>query len=156
MIEVSDNDVQSALWREDIIPTVAERCGLTDISNGENPSSGTWGSDRISANDLARFLYRMSMDPLVGAAAGDLDAEHRRPRHRRFRPVLRFNALTGDHGSKQGWNDPGWSPANLHSVGWTSKYFAAILQTSPTADYRTMRAASTATAALIAGACSPS
>ena len=25
MIEVSDNDVQSALWREDIIPTVAER-----------------------------------------------------------------------------------------------------------------------------------
>jgi hypothetical protein len=98
----------------------------------------------------------MSMDPLVGR---QLTTWMRNTAGRGtdgFDQSFGFNALTGDHGSKQGWNDPGWSPANLHSVGWTSKYFAAILQTSPTADYRTMRAASTAAAALIAGACSPS
>ena len=47
-------------------------------------------------------------------------------------------------------------PASLAAPGWTSTYFAAILQTSPTAGYPTMRATSTATAALVAGACSPS
>ena len=69
-----------------------------------------------------------------------------------FNQAFGFNALTGDHGSKQGWSDPGRSPVNLHSVGWTDRYFAAILQTSATATYATMRATSTRTAQLIAEA----
>ncbi len=72
-----------------------------------------------------------------------------------FNQAFGFNALTGDHGSKQGWSDPGWSPANLHSVGWTERYFAAVLQTSPTASYATMRATSTHTAQLIATVLEP-
>ncbi len=34
----------------------------------------------------------------------------------------------------------------VHSVGWTDRYFVAILQTSTTAGYDAMRAAATATA----------
>jgi hypothetical protein len=155
MIEVSDNGIQSALWDFDIIPTVADRYGLSNTSNGPDPSDGTWGSDRITATDQARFLYLMSQDPLVGphlmswmASTGPAGADG-------FNQTFGFNALAGDHGSKQGWSDPGWSPANLHSVGWTDRYFAAILQTSPTATYATMRAASTHTALLIAGVLEP-
>ena len=58
---------------------------------------------------------------------------------------------TGDRGAKQGWSDPGWEPANLHSVGWVDHFAIAILQTSPTASYATMRSTSTLTATLLAG-----
>ncbi len=67
-----------------------------------------------------------------------------------FDQYFGLNAQCGDHGSKQGWSDPGWSPANIHSVGWTERYFTAILQTSASAKYVTMRSTSTHTASLIA------
>ena len=153
LITVSDNGIQSALWEWDIIPTIAERYGLSDTSNGENASSQTWGSDRTTADDQAMFLYRMSQDPLVGPLLMAWMASTEPTGADGFDQEFGFNALTGDHGSKQGWSDPGWSPANMHSVGWTDRYFAAILQSSPTATYATMRSTSTATAQLIAGKC---
>lgn len=152
LIVNSDDDIQSALWQQDIVPTIADRFGLTNTSNGPSSSPSSWGSDRTTANDQALFLYRMSLDPEVGptlmaamAATGQTGLDG-------FNQEFGFNALAGEHGSKQGWSDPDWSPANLHSVGWTGRYFAAILQNSPTAKYATMRATSTRTARLIAEA----
>jgi hypothetical protein len=150
MIAISDNGIQSALWQWDIVPTIAERYGLTDTRNGPNSSSQSWGSDRTTANDQALFLYRMSQDPMVGPKLMAWMTATEPTGADGFNQEFGFNALTGDHGSKQGWSDPGWSPANLHSVGWTAGYFAAILQNSPSATYATMRATSTATAQLIA------
>ena len=155
MIEVSDNGIQSALWDLDIIPTIADRYGLPNTSNGPNPSDGTWGSDRITATDQARFLFLMSRDPLVGPHLMTWMASTAPTGADGFDQAFGFNVLTGEHGSKQGWSDPGWTPANLHSVGWTDRYFAAILQTSPTATYATMRASSTHTAQMIASVVEP-
>jgi hypothetical protein len=156
MIEVSDNGIQSSLWRSDIVPTIADRYGLTDTRNGPRAGAGNWGSDRTTANDQARFLHRMSQDPLVAphlmawmASAAPTGSDN-------FNQAFGFNALTGDHGSKQGWTDPGRSPVNLHSVGWTARYFAAILQNSDTATYATMRETSTHTATMIATVGEPS
>ena len=155
MIEVSDNGIQSSLWRSDIVPTIADRYGLTDTRNGPRAGAGNWGSDRTTANDQARFLHRMSQDPLVAphlmawmASAAPTGSDN-------FNQAFGFNALTGDHGSKQGWTDPGRSPVNLHSVGWTARYFAAILQNSDTATYATMRETSTHTATMIASVGEP-
>lgn len=152
MIEVSDNDIQSSLWSADIIPTITDRYLLTGTENGPNPSAATWGSDQTTANDQARFLYLMSRDPMVGPMLMNWMASTEPTGADGFNQAFGFNVLAGDHGSKQGWSDPGWNPANLHSVGWTDRYFAAILQTSATATYATMRATSTRTAQLIAEA----
>ena len=56
-----------------------------------------------------------------------------------FDQAFGLNAMTGDHGSKQGWSDSGWSPYNIHSVGWTGRFFVAILQTSYSAGSETMK-----------------
>ena len=156
MIELSDNGIQSSLWRADIVPTIADRYGLTSTRNGPRTSAGNWGSDRTTANDQASFLQRMSQDPLVAPHLMAWMASAAPKGSDDFNQAFGFNALTGDHGSKQGWTDPGRSPVNLHSVGWTGRYFAAILQNSDTATYATMRETSTHTARLIAAAGEPS
>jgi len=152
LVQESNSTVQTDLWQPDIIPTIADRYQLTGTSNSPAGSRNTWGSDQITANDVARFLYAASQDPLVGdqllvwlAGTPPTGADG-------FNQAFGFNSLTGSHGSKQGWSDPGWSPANLHSVGFTNQHFAAVLQTSSTATYATMRATSTATVTLIAAA----
>jgi len=152
MIVNSDDDIQSALWQWDIVPTIADRYGLTNTSNGPSSSPSSWGSDRTTANDQALFLYRMSLDPMVGPTLMSAMAATEQTGLDGFDQEFGFNALAGVHGSKQGWSDPDWSPANMHSVGWTGRYFAAILQNSATADYATMRATATYTAQLIAAA----
>ena len=150
LIEVSDNGVQSALWMEEIVPTIADRYGLTSTWNGPYSGPESWGSDQTTANDQALFLYRMSLDPIVAPQLMSWMAGTEPTGTDGFNQEFGFNALTGDHGSKQGWSDPDWSPANLHSVGWTARYFAAVLQNSPTATYATMRATSTQAAQVIA------
>ena len=150
MIEVSDNGVQSALWMEEIVPTIADRYGLTNTWNGPFSGPESWGSDQTTADDQALFLYRMSLDPIVAPQLMSWMAATQPTGADGFNQEFGFNALTGDHGSKQGWSDPDWSPANMHSVGWTERYFAAVLQNSPTATYATMRATSTRAARLIA------
>jgi hypothetical protein len=64
-----------------------------------------------------------------------------------------MNSLSGDHGSKQGWTDVGSAArVQIHSVGWTDRYFVAILQTSTSSDYDTMQADSTRTARAVLAA----
>jgi hypothetical protein len=152
LITESNNHIQTLLWNPDIIPSMADRYQLNNTFNSPSVSSETWGSDQITANDQVSFLYAMSQEPTVGPQLMGWMSETARTGGDGFDQFFGFNTLTGDHGSKQGWSDPGWSPANLHSVGWTERYFAAILQTSPTATYATMRSTSTATATLIATA----
>lgn len=146
MIVVSDNGIQSDLWRRDIVPTIVERYGLTSTSNANNASSRNWGSGKITANDQARFLWRMSQDPLVGPSLLEWMAASEPTGSDGFDQAFGLNAMTGDHGSKQGWSDSGWTPYNIHSVGWTGRFFVAILQTSSTASSDTMKATSTFTA----------
>ena len=150
MIVVSDNGIQSDLWRRDIIPTVAERYGLTRTTNANNASSRNWGSAKITANDEARFLWGMSQDPLVGPSLTQWMAAAEPTGSDGFDQAFGLNAMTGDHGSKQGWSDSGWSPYNIHSVGWTGRFFVAILQTSASASSATMKQGSTATAQALA------
>ena len=150
MIMTSDNGIQTDLWDYEIIPTIAGRYGLTDTSNGYAASPESWGSDLTTATDQAMFLYRMSIDPEVGPLLMTWMASTTPTAADGFDQSFGLAALTGDHGSKQGWSDPDWSPANMHSVGWTGRYFVAILQTSPTATYATMRATSTTTARSVA------
>lgn len=152
LIQESNDTVQIDLWRPDIIPTIAARYQLTGTSNSPAESPDTWGSDQITANDAATFLNTASQDPLVGPRLLAWMAGTPPTGADGFNQLFGFNALTGNHGSKQGWSDPGWSPANLHSVGFTDRYFAAVLQTSPTATYATMRSTSTTTARLITAA----
>jgi hypothetical protein len=151
MVAVSDNDVQYSLWRRDIVPTVVQRYGLTATRNAPGATEQNWGSDRSTASDLATFLLRASQDPWVGpslltwmAAAEPIGSDG-------FDQSFGVFDLAGDRGVKQGWSDPGWSPANLHSVGWTERFIIAILQSSDSATNRTMRATSTFTAKLIDG-----
>ena len=146
MIVVSDNGIQSDLWRRDIIPTVAERYGLTRTTNANNASARNWGSAKITADDEARFLWGMSQDPLVGPSLMQWMAAAEPTGSDGFDQAFGLNAMTGDHGSKQGWSDSGWSPYNIHSVGWTGRYFVAVLQTSYDAGSATMKQSSTATA----------
>lgn len=150
LIQVSDNGVQISLWDYDIIPSIVERYGLSSTRNGRNASSRTWGSDRTTADDQVRFLAAAAQDPMVGPFLLDAMADTEPEGTDGFDQDFGLNALTGVHGSKQGWSDPGWTPANLHSVGYTARYFVAILQTSPEATYATMRATATETARSLA------
>jgi hypothetical protein len=151
MIAVSDNDPQFSLWRRAIVPSVAERYGLTQTTNAPGASEENWGSDRTTANDMVTFLLRAAQDPRVGPSLLAWMARAEPTGSDGFDQSFGVFALPGDRGVKQGWSDPGWSPANLHSVGWTDRHFIAILQSSDTATYRTMRQTSTFTARLIAG-----
>jgi len=152
LITESNNGVQISLWQADIIPTIADRYQLENTYNSRSVSPNTWGSDQITADDEVTFLAAMSQDPMVGPQLMEWMSQTEPFGGDGFDQSFGLNSLTGDHGSKQGWSDPGWTPANLHSVGWTDRYFVAILQTSPTATNATMRATSTETAELIAAA----
>ncbi len=150
MIVNSDDDVQTALWQDDIVAAMADRYGLRGTQPNSTLSPNNWGSDQVTADDMATFLASMSGDPVVGpelirwmrlTASTGLDG---------FDQRFGFNALAGDHGSKQGWSDLDYYPVTVHSVGWTPRYFAAILQRSESADYATLRRTATYTARLIA------
>jgi hypothetical protein len=150
LIVQSSDGPQFALWEPDIVSSIADRYGLTGTTISARESPRTWGSDRVTARDAATFMYAASRDPLVGPLLMEWMSATAERGEDGFDQQFGLNALVGDHGSKQGWSDPGWLPANLHSVGWAERYFVAILQSSPSAPYATMRATSTATASRIA------
>ena len=153
MIINSDDGIQSTLWNTDIVPTVAARYGLANTSNGPKTGPHDWGWELITADDEAKFLYEMSNDPLVGPLLMDAMANVAETGSDGFDQEFGMNALTGDHGSKQGWTDLGSTGrVQIHSVGWTDEYFVAILQTSGSSDYDTMRADATATARAVLAA----
>lgn len=153
MIELSDDDIQSSLWRSDIVPTVAQRYGLTGTGDPTDATDGDWGSDRTTADDMVTYLLRASQDPWVGSSVLAWMAAAQPTGADGFDQDFGMFGLVG--GVKQGWSDPDWEPRNVHSVGWTDRYFVAILQTSPTASFDTLRATSTATAQLLVGPGAP-
>lgn len=152
MIEYSDDDIASALFTEDAIPSQAQRYGLTETENADNP--GKWGAAKISAHDMAVFLYRMSIDPQVGPWLMGVLAATAPNGHDGFDQFWGFNALDGDHGSKQGWGSENWTSQRnaVHSVGYTDRWFAAVLQTGGSGTYYTMHDTATRTAELIQAA----
>ena len=153
MIVESDDAIQSALWSTAIVPAMAARYGLSDTENGPRTDSQDWGWELITADDEATFLYRMANDPLVAPLLMDAMAHVQPVGADGFDQDFGLNALPGDHGSKQGWTDIGAGPPlQIHSVGWTDRYFVAILQTSDTADDDALRDQSTATATAILAA----
>lgn len=152
MIRYSDDGVASALFSSAIIPTIAARYGLGETANATNP--GHWGAARITAHDMTTFLYRMSVDPQVGPWLMGLMAQTAPNGSDGFDQAFGFNALSGDHGSKQGWGSDNWTsqPNAVHSVGYTDQWFAAVLQTGGSGTYRLMRDTATTTARLIQAA----
>lgn len=152
MIVHSNDSIESRYWTTAAVPAMATRYHLMSTSNGPKTGPDDWGWEYITANDEANFLYRASVDPVVGPFLMDAMANVAPVGADGFDQHFGFNALTGTHGSKQGWTDRNTSEAiNVHSVGWTRQYFGAILETSDSPQYDTMRADSTATARLIAG-----
>lgn len=152
MIRYSDDGIASAVFTSAAIPSVAARYGLGETANAGNP--GRWGAARITAHDTAKFLYAMSVDPAVGPWLMGLMAQTAPNGSDGFDQSFGFNALSGDHGSKQGWGSDNWTAqANaVHSVGYTDQWFGAILQTGGSGTYRLMRDTATTTARLIQAA----
>lgn len=150
LISRSDNAVQTDLWTASITPTIAGRYGLTNTTTSSSPTSRNWGSDRTTAADQARFLAAVLDEPAVGPSLSTWMRAVTPVAADGFDQHFGLAAQSGDRGAKQGWSDPGWEPANLHSVGWVGPSAIAILQTSSTADYATMRGTSTVTASLLA------
>lgn len=156
MIVHSNDRIESEYWTTAAVPAMAARYGLAHTANGAKTGPHDWGWEYITAADEATFLYRAANDPVVGPFLMDAMAKVSSVGADGFDQDFGFNSLRGDHGSKQGWTDLRSSQAiNIHSVGWTGQYFGAILETSGSPRYDTMRADSTATADLIAGLPSP-
>ena len=159
MLRFSDDATASALFTASAIPTIAAVYGMPNTSNATN-SVGYWGAARITASDVTRFLFQASRDPQVGpwlmptlalteGSGSGADAG--------FSQFYGLNALTGVHGSKQGWGcDSYWTRPTcaVHSVGYTDKYFVAILQLSDSYP-DPMRAQATATARAVQSSVAP-
>lgn len=135
MIQYSDDDTASALFSTSAIPSVASWYGLGGTTNAHgNP--GYWGAARITASDMARFMFQASRDGQVGpwllqAMAGT--AATGSGADRNWNQLYGLNALSGTRGSKQGWGcDSYWTEprCGIHSVGYTDRYFVSILQLS--------------------------
>ncbi len=156
MIVHSDDAIESEYWTTAAVPAMATRYGLPNTANGPKTGPHDWGWEYITADDEAKFLYEAANDPVVGPFLTDAMADVASVGADGFDQNFGFNSLDGDHGSKQGWTDRNTSQAiNIHSVGWTDRFFGAILQTSDSPQYDTMRDDSTRTADLIAGLQSP-
>ena len=81
---------------------MAARHQLPNSAGSAAASFETWGSDQVTANDLARFLFAASRDPAVGSLLMAWMTGTAPIGGDGFDQSFGFNALTGDHGSKQG------------------------------------------------------
>ncbi|WP_111765673.1 hypothetical protein [Nakamurella deserti] len=150
MLRVSDDSTATNLFRGDIVPSVAARYGMGSTTNATD-RVGHWGAVRITAHDMTTFLWRASQDPAVGPWLLPVMAQSAPRGSDGFDQAFGLNALSGDHGSKQGWGGDSFFtrfPYAVHSVGYTDRYFVAILQTAPTYP-DPMRATATTAAQLI-------
>lgn len=132
MIRYSDDATASAYFTSAAVPTIAARYGMGSTINATD-RVGHWGAVRITAKDMTTFLYRAAHDPQVGPWLLPVMAQVAPNGSDGFNQAFGLNALSGTHGSKQGWGDDQfWSPANevINSVGYTDKYYVAILQNS--------------------------
>ena len=150
MLRLSDDSTASALWNANIVPTIAARYGMSSTTNATD-RTGHWGAVRITAHDMTTFLYRASQDPAVGPWLIPVMAQTSPTGSDGFNQAFGLNSLSGDHGSKQGWGGDSFFTAQrnaIHSVGYTDKFFVAILETSNSYP-DPMRATSTRAAQLI-------
>ena len=132
MLRVSDDATASSLFSSNAIPTIAARYGLSDTTNATD-RAGHWGAARITAADMTQFLFRASQDSAVGPWLLPVMTQTDQFGSDGFDQGFGLNALGGDHGSKQGWGcDSFWTSPScaIHSVGFTSRSFVAVLQLS--------------------------
>lgn len=155
MIVRSDDTVANTYWTTEAVPTITARYHLTGIEN-DRDDPDRWGGTRITAEGMALFLYRMSLDPEVGPWLVPTMRETQNLGIDGYDQNFGFNALVGV-ANKQGWGSDNFSDqANaVHSVGLTQRYAAAVLQTGPVGTYRSMGVLATETAGLIAGSTPP-
>lgn len=149
MIEYSDDASESARFTYQDVPWTAARYGL---SGNTNNGPTQWGGVSITANDETLFLYEMLKDPAVGPFIGSVMSQVKQNGSDGFDQYFGFNALSGVHGSKQGWGSDNWtSQANtISSIGFTDKYVSAVLSTgADNGSYNGMGAYDTVTAQLI-------
>jgi len=132
MIRYSDDSTANAYFTSSAVPTIAARYGMRSTINATD-RVGHWGAVRITAADMTTFLYRAGRDPQVGPWLLPVMAQVAPVGSDGFNQAFGMNALSGTHGSKQGWgNDQFWSAASsvINSVGYTDRYYVAILQNS--------------------------
>ncbi|HYN74271.1 MAG TPA: hypothetical protein VES60_17390 [Nakamurella sp.] len=132
MLEYSDDDTASKMFSADAVPTIAARDGLGNTTNATD-RVGHWGAVRITAGDMTNFLFRASQDPAVGPWLIPVMAQTAPNGSDGFDQHFGLNAVSGDHGSKQGWGcDSFWTSPScaIHSVGYTDRSFVAVLQLS--------------------------
>ncbi len=132
MLRLSDNAITSSLFTAAAIPTIAARYGLGRTTNATD-RTGHWGAARITAGDMTRVLYRASKDAAVGPWLIPVMAQTSPSGSDGFNQAFGLNALSGTHGSKQGWGcDSFWTAraCAIHSVGYTDSKFVAVLQLS--------------------------
>ena len=130
MIRYSDDATADSLYTDNAVPTMASVYGLTETSNSTD-RSGHWGASRITAHDMSQFLYDASQDSEVGPWLFPVMAQVNATGSDGFDQYFGFNALSGTHGSKQGWGCDSYFTAQtcaIHSVGYTDRYVAAVLQ----------------------------
>ena len=144
--------IESSLWNVDIVPAMAARYGLANTSNGPKTGPHDWGWELITADDEAKFLYEMSIDPVVGPLLMDAMANVAPTGADGFDQAFGLNSLTGDHGSKQGWTDRN-HPSQSRS---TRSAGPTVLRRHPAdvdrPEYDTMREDSTRTAQAVLAA----
>lgn len=132
MIRYSDDATANAYFSAAAIPTIAARYGMRSTINATD-RVGHWGAARITAADMTTFLFRASRDAQVGPWLLPVMAQVAPVGSDGFNQAFGLNSLGGTHGSKQGWGgDQFWTAASsvINSVGYTDRYFVAILQNS--------------------------
>ncbi len=132
MLRYSDDNTASSLFSSAAIPTIASRYGLGRTTNATD-RAGHWGAARITAGDMTQFLYRASKDAAVGPWLIPVMSQTAPNGSDGFSQAFGLNALSGTHGSKQGWGcDSFWTAQGcaIHSVGYTDTKFVAVLQLS--------------------------
>ena len=135
MLMYSDDATASSLFTASAIPTIAAVYGLGSTINATD-RAGHWGAARITAADMTTFLFRAAHDDQVGPWLIPVMAQTKATgsgQDASFQQDFGMNALGGEHGSKQGWGcDSFWTNPQcaVHSVGYTDRYFVAILQLS--------------------------
>lgn len=155
MIEYSDDPSENVRFTFSDVPWIVGEYGLS--GNTANPSSTEWGATSVTANDESLFLYRVLQDPAVGPWMTAVLAQSQPNGSDGFDQNFGFNALSGGHGSKQGWGSDGFNnePVTISSIGYTDKYVGAILSTSGNGGgYTQMEAPDSDTAYFIANSSS--
>lgn len=146
MIVRSANPPASKYWNNSIVPTIAGVYGLTGTYNNP-PRPGYWGATHVTARDMAKLMWGVWNDPLVAPWLLNAMRNARPTDPSGSNQVFGFNAIDGDHGSKQGWGcDSYWrGPCSIGTMGWSDKVLGAVLQTGPQSAWDVMRSTSTYT-----------